>query len=283
MRKFYLHTADKSTSFDLNNPSALATNPSGLGNMFDISYKESEKGKHITNIKPSFEPIELKVYFNADGTNGYCNYKSFLHFLSVCGKTTFLFEYDDGITDKFCDVVFKSITKSEISPEGVFCETLTLERQSYYYEIAENRLSVGYGYVGAAFPLSFPINFDEKEFANYCEIRNDFFLPAEIKITITAGSIYNLNLRIETLGGDLVSEMLFPNAGALNGKIEIDPKNKKITITRDNGTIEDGYFMTDKSKQSFLYLPSGVYNFVTNITEYSSIEIQLSIRRYMYD
>jgi len=283
MRKFYLHTADKSTSFDLNTKTALATDPQGLGTSFDTSYGETNDGKYLTNIKPSFDPIVLKIYFNADGSSGYVNYKNLTHFFNVCGKKTILFEYDDGVTDKYCDVIFKSLTKTEISSEGLFVETLTLERQSYFYEIVEKRLSIGYGYDGAAFPLSFPITFDKKDFSDSCEIRNDFYLPAEIKMIITASSIYNLNIRIETLDGDLVSEMLFPSASPLNGKIEIDPSTKKITITRDNGTIEDGYYMTDKTKQSFLYLPPGVYNFVTNITRYSGIEIKLSIRRYMFD
>ena len=39
MRKFILHTYDKSKSFDLNGNSALAAEPSGLGNAFSLSYK----------------------------------------------------------------------------------------------------------------------------------------------------------------------------------------------------------------------------------------------------
>ena len=52
MRKFILHTYDKSKSFDLNAETALAAEPQGLGNKFSLSYKESEKGKHLTNVKP---------------------------------------------------------------------------------------------------------------------------------------------------------------------------------------------------------------------------------------
>lgn len=73
MRKFVLHTYDKQKSFDLNGDSALAAEPTGLGNAFSLSYKESEKGKHLVNVAPSFDPIVLKIYFNADGTDGYSN------------------------------------------------------------------------------------------------------------------------------------------------------------------------------------------------------------------
>lgn len=95
MRKFILHTYDKSKSFDLNTETALAAEPQGLGNKFSLSYKESEKGKHLTNVKPDFEQIQLTVYFNADGSNGYGNYKSLLLFFAECGTSPFLFEYND--------------------------------------------------------------------------------------------------------------------------------------------------------------------------------------------
>ena len=63
MRRFILHTYDTSKSFDLNGENALATEPSGLGNTFSLNYKESEKGKHLTNVTPEFEPIKLSIYF----------------------------------------------------------------------------------------------------------------------------------------------------------------------------------------------------------------------------
>ncbi len=137
MRKFILHTYDKSKSFDLNTETALAAEPQGLGNKFSLSYKESEKGKHLTNVKPDFEQIQLTVYFNADGSNGYGNYKSLLLFFAECGTSPFLFEYNDGITDKFCEVVLNTIPKSEIDAEGIFAETLVFDRQTYWYERVE--------------------------------------------------------------------------------------------------------------------------------------------------
>ena len=142
MRKFFLHTYSKSKSFDLNTESALAAEPTGLGNSFATAYKDSDKGKHLVNVTPSFEPIVLKIYFNADGSEGYANYKGLMLFLAMCGTTEFLFEYQDGVTDKYCDVVFKSATKSEPNEEGVFCETFTFERQTYWYERVEDSFAL---------------------------------------------------------------------------------------------------------------------------------------------
>lgn len=121
MRKFILHTADKTKSFDLNNEATFAAEPTGLGNAFSISYKESDKGKHLVNVKPEFEPIKLKIYFNADASSGYINYKSLLSFLAECGTSIFLFEYNDGVTDKYCDIVLKSMPKSEINEGRIVC------------------------------------------------------------------------------------------------------------------------------------------------------------------
>ena len=57
MRKFYLHTYDGSKTFDLNGKNAFAAEPKGLGNAFALSYKDSDKGKHLVNVTPSFENI----------------------------------------------------------------------------------------------------------------------------------------------------------------------------------------------------------------------------------
>ena len=135
----YLHTYDKSKSFDLNGETALAAEPTGLGNKFSLSYKESEKGKHLTNVKPDFEQIQLAIYFNADGSNGYGNYKSLSLFLAECGTSPFLFEYNDGVTDKFCEVVSNAMPKTEKNADGIFVETFTFDRQTYWYERVRSR------------------------------------------------------------------------------------------------------------------------------------------------
>ena len=55
----------------------------------------------------------------------------------VSDKKEILFEYNDGITDKFCDVVFKSSTKSETSEENVFCNFIFQRSYVNSYIIAD--------------------------------------------------------------------------------------------------------------------------------------------------
>lgn len=283
MRKFTLHTYNKSKSFDLNGTSALAAEPTGLGNAFSLSYKESEKGKHLVNVAPSFDPIVLKVYFNADGTNGYANYKGLLLFLAECGTSAFLFEYNDGITDKFCDVVLQSNTKTEINEEGVFCETFTFERQTYWYERVEESFALKHTSVETTkFPLGFPFGFVGSVFRNKQRISNKFFIDAPITITISGQIRDNIYLYISTLDGAIVAEISLSTNNEDGTEIIIEPTTKKITVVKD-GVSTNGYSLTDKTKQSFLYLPQGEYYIGSNMNDEDKGEIAMSIKRYLFD
>lgn len=284
MRKFALHTYDKSKTFDLNTASALAAEPSGLGNAFTTTYKESEKGKHLTNVTPSFEPITLKVYFNADGTDGYANYKSLLIFLAECGTSAFLFEYNDGVTDKYCDVVLQSHTKSEKNEDGLFCETFTFERQTYWYEQIETSFDFKINDDVSAYPLAFPFGFAGMTFSNSIKVTNTFFADAPIFIKISGYIESNIRVYIRSVAtNEIVSEIQLSRGNVDGETIVIDPTTKKINVTDEDGNVTNGYGLTDKTKQSFLYLPQGEYYVGSNITVNDSGSIEVSIKRYLLD
>ena len=284
MRKFSLHTHDMTKTFDLNNTSAFAVEPTGLGNAFTPVYKESEKGKHLTNVTPSFEPIVLKVYFNADGTDGYANYKRLLSFLAECGTSPFLLEYNDGVTDKFCDVVLRNASKSEISEDGLFCETFTFERQTYWYEQIETSFALKNENVIPTFPLSFPFGFANVVFSDSIKVKNTFFTNAPIFIKISGYIENNICVYIRNANTNKIVSEIQLSRGNVDGEIiVIDPTTKKITITDDDGNTSNGYGLTDKTKQSFLYLPQGEYYIGSNITINDSGSIEVSIKQYLLD
>lgn len=283
MRKFYLHTYDKTQSFDLNGASVLATEPSGLGNTFQTSYKESDKENHITNIKPKFDNIKLKLYFNADGTDGYANYKSLIYFLSACGMSKFIFEYDDGITDKYCDVVIKSIPKSEIGDDGIFVETLTLERQTYWYEVINEEFVFSDADAAPVFPLAFPFTFQGSTFSNERVVKNSFFDPAPVLVRISGSITTDLRVYVKDTTGAVLSEVSISRDLPTGSVVYIDPTTKKITITGTDGVTVNGYEITDKSKQSFLYLPQGEFILGANIISGANGKIEVSIKRYLFD
>ncbi len=283
MRKFFLHTYSKSKSFDLNTESALAAEPTGLGNSFATAYKDSDKGKHLVNVTPSFEPIVLKIYFNADGSEGYANYKGLMLFLAMCGTTEFLFEYQDGVTDKYCDVVFKSATKSEPNEEGVFCETFTFERQTYWYERVEDSFALKNTAADATrFPLGFPFGFFGRVFNKKQYVSNPFHIAAPITITISGQIADNIRIYIATLDDKIVAEIKLSTNNVDGRVILIEPNTKKITVSQ-NDTVSNGYGLTDKTKQSFLYLPQGDYYIGSDMTQDDAGQIAFAIKRFLLD
>lgn len=282
MRKFYLHTIDKSKTFDLNTDSALATEPSGLGNNFALEYKESDAGKYLVNVKPSFDPIKLKIYFNANNTNGYVNYKSLLLFLTGCGTSSFLFEYDDGVTDKYCEVVVKSLPKSEINEDNIFAEEFVFERQTYWYEEVKESFALKNTEKNMPFPLGFSFGFAGKVLQKKYKVSNKFFVNAPISIIISGNIKNKINIYIATLENKIVQQLQLDTNNTDGTIITIEPSNKKILVSKD-GVITNGYDLTDKTKQSFLYLPQGEYYIGSNISDDDTGTIEVSIKRYLFD
>ena len=284
MRKFILHTYDKSKSFDLNTETALAAEPQGLGNKFSLSYKESEKGKHLTNVKPDFEQIQLAIYFNADGSNGYGNYKSLSLFLAECGTSPFLFEYNDGVTDKFCEVVSNAMPKTEKNADGIFVETFTFDRQTYWYERVEESFALKKTVAASSFPLHFPFGFAGMVFKNKYKVSNLFFVDAPIIIKISGDIAENIRLYLADMNDKVIAEISLATNNAEGTEIVIDPTTKKITVTDTvSGATRNGYGLTDKTKQSFLYLPQGEYYIGSNMTADDGGAIEMSIKRFLFD
>ncbi|MBD5086699.1 MAG: phage baseplate protein [Clostridiales bacterium] len=281
MRKFFLHNSSRTKSFDLNTAKAFATEPSGLGNSFSTEYKESDKGKHLVNVKPNFDPITLKIYFNADGTDGYANYKGLMLFLEECGKSPFLFEYNDGVTDKYCDVILKSSGKSEKDSDGVFCEPFTFERQSYWYERLEGTFELE-NTSSSRFPLGFPFGFSGRVLKTKKYVSNPFHIASPITITISGQIRDNIRIYIATLDDKIVSEIKLSTNCEVGKVIVIEPNTKKITIT-ENGVESNGYGLIDKTKQSFLYLPKGDYYISSDMTGEDKGKITFTIKRYLLD
>lgn len=283
MRKFYLHSIDKSKTFDLNTTAALATNPTGLGNSFAADYKESEKGKYLINNKPSFPNIKFTIYFNADNTNPYINYKSLLSFLAECGTSPFLLEYDDGVTNKFCEIIIKDLPKSEINDEGVFVEDFTFERQTYWYEMIEENFAIkNTDATATSFPLGFPLGFSGKVLQKRYKIKNKFFLNAPITIEISGYLKNDINITLATLSGKIIQEIKLSTNNEDGTVILIEPTTKKITVETD-GVITNGYGLTDKTKQSFLTLPQGEYYIGSNMDDSDTGKIEFRIKRYLFD
>lgn len=257
MRTFKVETADGGSVLDLSTNSALATNPKGLGADSAINFINTDEGDFISNVKTKFSKITLDVLFNADGTSGYANYTKASAFFSLNGRRTLRLVYDDGIKERKCDVVFKSLTKSEVAQNGLFLETLTLEKISYWY--VEKTYTI-----------------EDSDSAEPVEITNKFFerLPIKFKgngeFTGFALHIVNKNT------GKGVSMLRFLTDDSLTGELIIDAKNKIITL---NGNSI--YHLTDKHTNSFLYIPTGTYYILASHTGSTEMpDLEVTVQEY---
>lgn len=285
MRDFTLYNLDKTKSFNLNENGIIATNPKGLGNSFALSYTENEKNRFLTNMKPNFENITFDIYFNAHGKNGYANYKKLSNFLNLNGKNQVLLEYDDGITKKLCRVILKSLPKSEITEDGILMETLTFERQTYWYmeEKATFTLSSILDDAQGGFPLSFPLGFAGEAFRKEAKFTNEFLEEVPVEVKITGAIEDKIELYVINSDNEIISQIkLLTNCKQGRTIIISSINNKKVTVIED-GVSRNGYDLIDKSAQSFLYLPQGTYRIRGNIKSTDKGSIEISVLNYLLD
>ncbi len=283
MRKFILHNKEKTLSFDLSK-NVIVAEPKGLGNKFSLAYLETNSGKRLSNITPDFEPIQLPLYFNVNGKNGYANYKNFSNFLAACGLKPIILEYQDGITKKFCEVVFENLPKSEPNKDGEFKEDFTFQRQTYWYEEIEESFELKSTAADATdFPLSFPFTFKGLVFKNTHRTNNKFIIAAPVIFRIS-GEIENpITLYVDNaITGERIGEIEFSINNEDGTEIVIDPTTNKITQITDDETI-NAYGFVNHNKQSFLFVPQGEYIIGCNLSSADAGKIELTIKRYLLD
>ena len=246
-----------------------------------VDYQENYKGTD-TVVTDDGRVLRVMVFKNPSpsGLQPIIDGKGYISHFATCPYAN---KYDDGITDKYCDVVLKSAPKSEINEEGLFVETFSFERQTYWYERVEESFALKSTRAeDTKFPLGFPFGFAGRVFKSKYKITNSFFVNAPITIRITGAIANNIRLYLQSLDGKTIEEIALSTNNADGTEILIEPTTKKITVTTD-GVSTNGYGLTDKTKQSFLYLPQGEYFIGANMTADDDGAIEVSIKRYLFD
>jgi phage-related protein len=284
MRKFILYNKDKSLSFDLST-NVVAADPKGLGNKFSLKYLDTNSGRRLTNITPEFEPIQLTLYFNVHGQNGYGFYNNLLTFLAAVGFEKFLFEYSDNVNKKLCEVVLQAAPKTEIKESGEFAETFTFERQTFWFEELKEAFTLkNYTDDGFYFTLPFPFGFSGVYLQREYLVKNEIAVEAPITIRISGGIANPINIYIEEAEThERVAEILLTVGNQEGYEIHIDPAEKKVTQITPNNERNNAYQFLDHNKQSFLYIPRGDYIISSNMADDDTGRIEISIRRYLFD
>lgn len=280
MAKFYIHNNTTGETFNLNKQ-IIATEPKGLGNAFNINYKNTSQGSRVQYSVPKFESIQLTLYFNVSGINGYQQYKRLVVFLEGIGTTEFTLEYKDEIGSKYATVMLNNLTKTHIQADGVFSELLTLDRLTYWYIKNEQVLSFNTE-TNTTYPLKYAVTYPGDKAAVSTVITNSFFKeqPAKIIMRGRTATMPDIKLKnIET--GEIISHIRLVGVTQTDQTtIIIDAINKKITI-KENDKIKNGYYVTDKRYQSFLVIPPGSYEIIAPLNIEGTASISISYRRYM--
>lgn len=261
MRTFKLTSLVDSDTFDLQSNGLFVANVEGLGNDYSLSFVKNEKSKHLNNAEVSFPTIKLTITFAISG-NKYRNYTRLATFLSKNVATPMILEYSDGFKTRLAKVIFKSITKTQITQENDLEETLSLERITYWYSteilrLGQNKASVS--------------------------ITNDFNEPIPIDITYTVSGVETASLFVKNEAGIIVQQLSWHPKGTTSQYLIVAPSDgKRVTLVKNN-IAENGYDLIDKRHQSFIYLPKGRFTIDTNLSQSTQWNVELVITYFILD
>lgn len=263
MRTFKLTSLVTSSTFDLQSDGIFVVSPKGLGNSYSLSYVTNEKNKHLNNAAPSFESIELTLTFAVSG-NKYANYTRLATFLNGNIGTPMILEYNDGNKTRQARVIYKSLSKSQITEENDLEETLILDRISYWFTTQIERIGHYNG------------------FRSSVSINNQLNSSIPIDITFTVSGISEASMWVKDSSGNITQRLKWNPKGTGSQYLIIAPTDgKRVTLVKNN-VAENGYSLIDKRYKSFIYLPYGTWTIGSDLGQ-DAWTIELVITHYILD
>lgn len=264
MRTFKLTSLVDGGTFDLQSNGLFVVDPQGLGNDYSLSYVKNEKSNFLNNANPSFPSIELTISFAISG-NKYQNYTRLATFLSKNVATSMILEYSDGFKSRMAKVVFKSLSKSQITEENDLEEKLVLDRITYWYYTEIQRI----GHVNPYKPS--------------VSVKNDFNVAIPIDITYTVTGVNEASLYVKNESGSIVQQLSWKPKDTGTQYLIVSPSDgKRVTLVKNN-VAENGYDRIDKSHKTFIYLPTGSYTIESNLNQSKVWTIEIVLTHYILD
>ncbi len=264
MRTFKLTSLVDSDTFDLQSNGLFVADVDGLGNDYSLSYVKNEKSKYLNNAEVSFPTIKLTITFAVSG-NKYRNYTRLATFLSKNVATPMILEYSDGFKTRLAKVIFKSITKSQITQDNDLEEKLSLDRITYWYTTEIKR-------IGHVNPYKASVS-----------ITNDFNEAIPLDITYTVSGVATASLLVKNEAGIVVQRILWKPKDTASQYLIIAPSDgKRVTLVKNN-IAENGYDLIDKRYQTFIFLPKGEFTIETDLSQSISWSVELVITHFVLD
>lgn len=286
MREYTIYSSDRQIVIPLSRGGVYSTNPEGFGNNFSVTYREGDRRRVVTKKAPSFGSVKLKILFGADGRNPREVYRDFMSLFSKLGRE-FLLEESSDTGKKACFATLVDAPKTEIQQSGIIAEAFRFDRLSYWFQEEQAAFTFDEtNHENEGFPLEFPFAFSGLTLNREIEVQNDFFEPIPATIQVS-GKAWNgktgLNIvLVEKETEEGISTIRLRNAIESGETFVSDPETGKVTIEKD-GIVRDAYQITDKTKDTFLYVPNGKFYLRSDMSFAEGGKLGITFRKYRFD
>lgn len=167
-RKLSIISSD-GTETSLGTYDLFAHDPKGFGLSMKNTIQQVGTALYLADSTYSMDNISFKVIFGSQSRTPYQNYLEFAKIFK--GGVVVLKYMIPGVGVYYRDVVLKSITKTEMTKDGVLDETFTFEPLSLWYQIAEESVEISDIYYNYAININIDSNnIFETNFKNNLEI-----------------------------------------------------------------------------------------------------------------
>ena len=203
----------------------------GLGTSYNV--------KENRNFEYAFEPISFTINFKGkNNKNAYYFYTRFVVFISgLTQNQKLVLQYKVNGLTRYCDIMLKSITKSQLTTYRVLTERVTFERLSPFYEIV-HLVSPG-------------------ENVSYNTLINNQFIDIPMPLKIRIADVGNVVSRVIKLlnGGQEISRVQVSLKE--NYELVLDGYSKQAYyINRSTGARINAYDDINHQYDSFLIVPA---------------------------
>ncbi len=250
MRQFYLVNEIGSTYFFDHRNDTLISNVGDLGFSKDLTYLQYGNSYTLVNSKLSQGSLNFQVIF----LKGYQGYNDFLNYIKKSNDNLRLFyKYDSSV--KYCYVVLKSITKSEIE-SGVLQCSLTLDKLSMWLLKETYTINIDEAKNGKIYTFTYPYNYSIS-YSGTITVVNNGEVRAPLNIIIN-GSVNSPILEILQNGLVISSLHLLVKSSSCEIEINSEETNQYMVMT-ENDYKRNIYELQDFTCDNFLFLEKGSF------------------------
>ena len=249
MRQFYLVNEEGTTYFLDFRSKTLISNINDLGFTKELTYLQYDNSYSLVKSKTAQGSLGFQLIF----LKAYEGYNEFLSFFRKSSEVRLFYKYDE--LSKFCYVVLKTITKTELE-SGVLKCSIILDMLSLWLIRESITIRVSVDENGKTFPFTYPYNYSVS-YSGVITMTNNGEVKAPLNIVIN-GAVNNPKVEI-LKNNDVVSTLhLYIKSSDCVIEVNSEESNQFMAIT-ENGCVKNIYENQDFTVDNFLFLEKGTY------------------------